>query len=119
MKRIMLLLMALYLAYAPASHATTAKVRGLVTKTVIADQGRWGGCMVRMDKTLADSGLNCPSQWVSFSCSGIYTEKDVAYRMFDQAQMAFAMQRQVEIYVDDSKKHNEYCYGNRINVLKK
>ena len=55
---------------------------------------------------------------VSFSCSGVFTEKDIAYRMFDQAQMAFAMERQVEIYVDDTKKHNGYCYGNRINVLK-
>ena len=118
MKHIILLLTALSVAYAPSSHTATAKVKGLVTKTLIADEGRWGGCMVRVDTVLADLGLDCPSQWVSFSCSGIFTEKDVAYRMFDQAQMAFAMERKVEIYVDDTKKHNDYCYGNRINVLK-
>ena len=118
MKRIILLLTALCVAYVPASYAATVKVKGFVTTTAVADEGRWGGCVARLDQTLADSGLDCPSNWVTFSCSGDYTEKDVAYRMFDQAQMAFTLGRKVEIYVDDTKKHNNYCYGNRINVLK-
>jgi len=117
MKRIILLLTALCVAYVPASYADVIKVKGLVTKTAVADEGRWGGCVAQLDKTLADSGLNCPSKWVTFSCSGIYTEKDVAYRMFDQAQMALALGKKVEVYVDDTKKHNEYCYGNQIRVL--
>jgi len=106
------------MAFSPVSHATTAKVKGVVTKTVVADEGRWGGCMVRIDAKLADSELDCPSKWVSFSCSGVFTEKDVAYRMFDQAQMALTLERVVEIHVDDTKKHNGYCYGNRIDVFK-
>ena len=118
MKRTLLLLMALCVVYAPVSHAATAKVKGLITKAVVADEGRWGGCMVSIDQKLADSGLDCPNKWVSFSCSGVFTEKDVAYRMFDQAQMAFSLGRKVELYVDDTKKHNTYCYSNRINVLK-
>jgi hypothetical protein len=118
MKHLILLSAALLMALAPASYAATAKVKGFITKTVVADEGRWGGCMVSIDQRLADSGLDCPGKWVSFSCSGLFTEKDVAYRMFDQAQMAFTLGRKVEIYVDDTKKHNGYCYGNRINVLK-
>ena len=118
MKLFILLSATLFLAYVSTSHATTAKVKGLVTKTVVADEGRWGGCMVRIDQKLADSGLDCPSKWVSFSCSGVFTEKDVAYRMFDQAQLALTLERTVEIYVDDTKKHNGYCYSNRINVLR-
>ncbi len=118
MKRIILLLTALCVVYAPASYATKVKVKGLVTKTMVADEGRWGGCMVLLDQVLADSGLDCPGKWVTFSCSGVYTEKDVAYRMFDQAQMALAQDRTVEVYVDDTKKHNDYCYGNRITVVK-
>ena len=74
--------------------------------------------MVSVDVRLSDKGLDCPKKSVSFSCSGVFTEKDVAYRMFDQAQMAFALERKVQIYVDDTKKHNGYCYGNRIEVLK-
>ena len=117
MKRIILLLTALCVAYVPASYADTVKVKALVKKTVVADEGRWGGCIAQIDKTLADSGLDCPSSWVTFSCSGVYAEKDVAYRMFDQAQMALALGRKVEVYVDDTKKHNEYCYANQIRVL--
>ena len=118
MKQIILLLAALCVAYVPASYAATAKVKGLITKTVVADEGRWGGCMVSIDQNLADKGLDCPGKWVSFSCSGVFTEKDIAYRMFDQAQLAFTLGRKVEIYVDDTKKHNNYCYANRNNVLK-
>lgn len=118
MKHFVLLLITLYVSYVPASFAATAKVKGFVTKTVVADEGRWGGCMVSIDQKLEESFLDCPGKWVSFSCSGVFTEKDIAYRMFDQAQMAFSLGRKVEIYVDDTKKHNNYCYGNRINVLK-
>lgn len=117
MKYFILLSATLFMAYVSASYATTAKVTGIVTKTVVADEGRWGGCMVRIDVKLADAGLDCPSKWVSFSCSGVFTEKDVAYRMFDQAQMAHTLEHMVEIRVDDTKKHNGYCYGNRIDVL--
>lgn len=117
MKRIILLLTTLCVVYAPASHASEVKVKAHVTKTSVADEGRWGGCIAQLDNALADSGLNCPGKWVTFSCSGVYTEKDVAYRMFDQAQMALAQDRKVEVYVDDTKKHNDYCYANRINVL--
>ena len=117
-KQFFLLTVTLLMVSVSTSHAATAKIRGLVTKTVIADEGRWGGCMIKMNQTLADAGLNCPASWVTFSCSGVYTEKDVAYRMFDQAQMAFALGREVEVYVDDKKKHNDYCYGKRINVLR-
>ena len=88
MKHFILLATALLMALAPASYAATVKVKGFITKTVVADEGRWGGCMVSIDQKLADSGLDCPGKWVSFSCSGVFTEKDVAYRMFDQAQMA-------------------------------
>ncbi len=38
-------------------------------------------------------------------------------RMFDQAQMAFALDRQVRVYVDDSKSHNGFCFVDRIDVL--
>jgi hypothetical protein len=118
MKRFILLLAALCVAYVPASYAATVKVKGLVTKTTVADAERWGGCMAQLDQKLADAGLNCPGKWVTFSCSGVYTEKDVAYRMFDQAQMALALGRKVEVYVDDTKKHNDYCYANQIRISK-
>ena len=43
MKRIILLLTALCVVYAPASYATKVKVKGLVKKTMVADEGRCHG----------------------------------------------------------------------------
>jgi len=69
------------------------------------------------NQELSDHGLDCPNQWVSFSCTGTFTTKDIAYRMFDSAQMAYALGKEVFIEVDDTKKHNGFCYASRIDVF--
>jgi len=117
MKRFKVFSLILLMGFVPMSHAFEAIVTGAVQRTLVADQGRWGGCMMVIDKTLTDYGLDCPSQWLSFSCSGVFAAKDVAYRMFDSAQMAYALGKDVLVTVDDTKKHNGYCYANRIDVL--
>jgi hypothetical protein len=77
-----------------------------------------------IDKRLSDFGLDSPevswlkeASWLSLSCSGTFTTKDVAYRMLDSAQMAYALGRPVLIQVDDTKKRNGYCYASRIDAL--
>lgn len=101
------------------AQAATARLDNVkVVKVLVADEGRWGGCMALLDTNIASSGLDCPSRWLSFSCSGDFTSKDVASKMFDVAQMALALDRRVEIYADDHLKHNGYCYANRIDVMK-
>jgi hypothetical protein len=117
MKHMRTLFMAVLIGITSVSHAATAYLTANVTRTLVADQDRWGGCMVLLDKPVSSVGLNCPGNWVSFSCNGTFTSKDVAYRMFDSAQMAYALGKQVLILVDDMKKHNGFCYGNRIDVL--
>lgn len=47
---------------------------------------------------------------------GGYVAKDIAFRMFDSAQMAFALGLPVAINVDDTKKLDGLCYGKRIDV---
>jgi hypothetical protein len=102
----------------PFSQAATASFQATVERTLVADADRWGGCMARTNVTLADLGVDCYSRWVTFSCSGVHTTKDVAYRMFDSAQMAMALDKQVWLSVTDQKKHNGYCFANRIDVLR-
>ena len=105
-------------AWVSVVYADIVAVRNAeIERTLVSDEGRFGGCMVRLNKELADFGLNCPSSWVSFSCSGEFTTKDVAHRMFDSAQMAFALGYRVTVLVDDTKLHNGYCYANRIDVF--
>jgi hypothetical protein len=116
MKCLKIMVAILLTGFVTLSQAQTATVSSNITRTLVADDNRWGGCMVLLDIPLADAGLNCPGRWVSFSCSGTFTTKDVAFRMFDSAQMAYSLGHAVDVFVDDTKKHNGYCYANRIDV---
>jgi len=117
MKRAKLMVLVLSVVSALSVQAATRFVNGNVVRTLVADQERFGGCMAKLDRALSDYFLDCPGSWVSFSCSGVFTTKDIAYRMFDSAQMAFALGRSVNVQVDDTKKHNGHCYAQRIDVL--
>lgn len=103
----------------PYSAATGTIENATITRTLASEDERFGGCMARLDKSAADEGLNveCPaSPWVTFSCSGVHTSKSNALRMFDSAQMAFALGRTVRVELDDSRKHNSFCFVRRIDV---
>ena len=105
-------------ASATAQESSITEVTAKVTRTLVVADDRWGGCAAQLDTSLVDEGLaNCNDKWITFSCSGDHTGKSSAMRMFDQAQMAFALGRQVRVYVDDSKTHNGFCFVNRIDVL--
>ncbi|MGR9107803.1 MAG: hypothetical protein ACU843_12810 [Gammaproteobacteria bacterium] len=86
--------------------------------TTLVDANLFGRCMAFLDRpiAMASNSPNCPSSWVSFSCRGDFAPKDIAYRMLDQAQLAKALNRPVFVIVDDSKKHNGFCFANRIDV---
>ncbi len=106
------MLMLILLIVAPLAHSATGWMGAKVTKTVVASGGTWGGCMALLNKNIAAStGLNCPDAWVTFSCSGTYAKKDIAYRMFDSAQMAWTLKQSVVLQIDDSKKHNGFCFA--------
>ena len=94
--------------------------RTLVT-TETEDDGsvKFGGCMVLLDKSPNDEGLSCKNsgRWVAFSCSGDFTSKSNAMRMFDSAQLAFIAKRRVIVWVDDARQHNGWCFASRLDVL--
>jgi hypothetical protein len=60
----------------------------------------------------------CAVGWVTFSCTGDFTDPVCAYRMVDQARLALASGRPVAVWIQDDKKHNGYCFANRIDVLR-
>ncbi len=100
-----------------ASEAATASFDAEVRRTLAVSDDRWGGCMVLLDSSPSDEGLDCPeTAWVTFSCDGTYASKSNALRMYDSAQLAFVTGRTVKVWVDDSKKHNGYCFVSRIDV---
>ncbi len=101
-------------------YAETAYFIGKVVTTTILDNSIAGSCIVLMDRTLESQGLSgCDSGWVSFDCAGrLDRSKDISFRMFDQAQMAIALDRFVAVQVTDAadRRLDGVCYGTRIDV---
>ena len=97
--------------------AAVEKVEAQAVRTLTTGDGRFGGCMVQLDENLSNSGLNC-TNWVTFSCTGVHTSMDEGFRMFESAQMAFALDKTLVLEVDDGKKHNGHCYARRVDVKK-
>ena len=103
----------------PLSQATTVSIEARITRTLAAVDDAYGGCMVALDVSPSDSGLDCPvgAKWVTFSCSGEHATKAEALRMYDSAQLAFVTGRRVRVWVDDTRKHSGHCFVSRIDVL--
>ena len=100
--------------------AVEAKVTASITRTLAASGGRWGGCMAQLSAPLSSEGLDCTGSWVTFSCAGTgaHASKADAARLFDAALLAFALDQQVQVTVDDAQQQGGYCYASRVEVLK-
>ena len=105
---------------APNAFAQKATIVAHVTQTLVSDGNTYGGCMALIDKTIATQSstpMNCPSKWVTFSCSGVYNSKDIAYRKLDIAQKSEVTGHRAIFYINDLKKHNGFCYAYRVDSL--
>jgi len=87
-----------------------------VGKVLMSADDTWGGCMAALYDNPANVLPGCRGGWVTFSCSGDFTDRVRAYRMVDQAQIAVATGNLVSLWIQDDKKHNGYCFANRIDV---
>lgn len=115
-QRTLLSLVILALA-TPAVHAGIATVAGAnVVSVLIQSDTTFGGCMAKLSVDPSTLLPACAPHWVTFSCSGDFTSEVRAYRMLDQAQLALATSRRVQVVVDDSRRHNGYCFATRIDV---
>jgi hypothetical protein len=99
--------------------ADIASINDATIQRTLTEEGSFGGCMIWLDKSIKDAGLNCPAaNWVSLDCDGAYASKAAAQSMLDSAQLAFALNKKVFLKVDDSKKHNGFCVAVRLDVMK-
>lgn len=124
--RLPILTLALLAAAVPIRPAQA--VQGLIggatiQRTLVSGDNTFGGCMAGLNvpvntATNSPNSPNCPDTWVSFSCVGTYASREQAFHMLDQAQLALALNKKVNVLVDDTKKHNGYCFAARITVLK-
>jgi hypothetical protein len=116
-----LILSTLILGAAFASTGTiagTATLYAKVNRTMLHSDGTFGGCMAQLSANPQAALSACAPFWVSFSCTGDFTDQVAAYRSFDQAQLALAANKDVMVVVDDSRRHNGYCFSSRIDVLR-
>lgn len=113
------IVVAAMVGFVPTVFATIGNVESTVLKVLNTSNGTFGNCMIKMNKSMASGGLNCPDNgWVSFSCTGDFVPKDEAAKLFDSAQMAFALGTRIEVFIDDTKKHNGFCTAFRVDVIK-
>lgn len=104
------------MALCPISvNAATGKFFSNV-KRVVSDNDKFGGCMALLTVAPSSVGLECNGKFVSFSCTGDFASKDEAKRNFELTQIAMLVKSRVQIVVDDTKKHNGYCFANRIDL---
>ena len=99
---------------------TSFGVTRVLTTTVLStlsDATYYGGCMASLADRPDSVGLDCNGAWAAFSCTGDFAGKDAANRNFEMAQIAYLTGRRVRVYMDDTKRHNGYCFGRRIDLL--
>jgi hypothetical protein len=110
------LCMAVGVAFYPSTHSAQVNIQAKVSRTLVAEEGLWGGCMAQLSVDPQTLLPACASGWVTFSCSGEHVSKDIAYRMLDTAQLAQVTDKSVFLIVTDDKTHNGYCFIRRIDV---
>ena len=104
---------------AGGASAETAWISGVKVSVTLSDAGAFGNCMAHISKPVSDYISGCPGNgWVTFSCDGTYNSKDAGQRKFESAQLALALGYRVNLIVDNTKKHNGYCYAKRIDIYK-
>lgn len=107
-------------------------VRGATIKKVMVDGGaaetNSGGCAASLTLPVTRpafvwpvacrSALTPTEYWVTFSCTGqLATTTLQAYRLLDQAQLAFATGKKVDVYFNDNIDDG-YCFAYRLDLIK-
>tara|TARA_E500000178_G_C16694287_1_gene605160 strand:+ start:269 stop:658 length:390 start_codon:yes stop_codon:yes gene_type:complete len=119
----MLSIFAVGQSLAEVAYVNDAKIDQILLSSS-SGTDNYGGCMIK----LKSAGPNfqtprallpsCPTNnFLTFSCSGVYATKADARLLLQNAQMAFALDKKVQIKVDDSKKHNGYCFSDYLVVF--
>lgn len=106
------------LLMSPAGYAADAIFEADVQRVLVTADDAVGGCMALLSPDPASALPTCGQGWVTFSCSGVYTDNVRAYRMLDQAQLALATGSKVVVSITDNATHAGYCFVNRIDILR-
>jgi len=70
--------------------AASGYVEARVIRVLMVGDNTFGGCMAALSVDPKTAVPTCQSWWVTFSCSGDFTDAVRAYRMVDLAELALA-----------------------------
>jgi hypothetical protein len=88
-----------------------------ITKILLMSDATYGGCMIYIDSPVINQQLSTCGTWLSLDCEGNYINSVRAYRMLDQAQLAFSSGKNVTVYFTDANKYNKYyCTVTRMQI---
>jgi hypothetical protein len=88
-----------------------------IKNLLVTSDGKFGTYMAALYVNPATSLPSCEASWLSFSCSGTFASKSDAKGIIEMEQLAFLLDKEANIGVDDSKLHNGYCYSHYLAVL--
>jgi hypothetical protein len=111
-------LAALALLAATGAQATDSNLKTTVNSVLIYSDATFGGCMAALAISPTTKLPGCGASWVTFDCANALGTTDTvrAYRMLDQAQLAYALKKNVYVAFTDSQKVNGYCFAKRIDL---
>jgi hypothetical protein len=100
-----------------ASSALANSIENAKITQMLTTDEDYAGCMIKLDKKISVVSSACPNNWLTFSCNGdLGNSVQQASMMWEQAQMAYVLNKMVRVKVDSSKKANGYCYASYIRV---
>lgn len=114
MKKVKILLMSALILW-PALSLGSVETHIGVIKTTLSDTQNFGHCMIRLDY---ESTIDCNDRWVSLDCRGSFNSKETSRRLWESAQLAFALDSTIFLVINDAKKHNGFCVADRLDVAK-
>ena len=117
MKKIVTILL-MGLMFSTPGFAAEAEIVTKIKNMIFTSDGRYGGCGVQLYVNPRMSLSSCGDNWVSFSCSGTFASKSDAKGMFEMAQLAFLLDKEVNIAFHDTKIENGgHCVSTYIAIL--
>lgn len=108
------------LNFGNAEAKSVRTVYGKVTDVIASDGSIYGGCAVKVDYDIRKYSSSCSGastgSWVTFSCSGQLQDAETGKFLFEQAQIAYLMNKTIRFDIEDSKKHNNFCLVTRTDL---
>ena len=105
------------IASAIFSASVFAAQANLVTNVIaiVQDDENFGGCMANISPGPETVLAGCGNYYITFSCDGTFNSKSQGSLKLNGAQLAYAAGKKVYVTIDDTKKHNGYCFASRLD----